>query len=101
MPTQDDEVFTHRHRIGHFLIEGFAVGTHVDNFVVEALAFEFGNAVVNRLYRHDHTCAAAKRIIVYTFLFIGGIVTQIVNMYFNQAFVYGAFHDRGLKRTSQ
>ena len=41
------------------------------------------NAVVNRLYHHDHSGTSAKLIIIDTFLFICSIIAQIMKMYFH------------------
>ena len=101
MAAKDDDVFVHRHGIGHFLVQCFSVRSHINYFVVMALAFQMRNAIVYRLDHHDHTGTAAKLIIIYTSLLVGGVISQIVKMHFYQSFFDSAFHNGSLKRASQ
>jgi hypothetical protein len=49
-----------------------------------------GNASVNGLYGHDHA-SPAIRIIVYAFLSVGRIITQVMKMNLHQSFVDSIF----------
>ena len=40
MPTKDDDVLLHRELVAQRLVEQLAVGAHVDDLVVVALAFQ-------------------------------------------------------------
>ena len=84
MATQDDDVFLHREFVGHGLIECFAIGRGEDYFVVIALCLECRNAIVDGLALHHHAGETTKGIVVHTAVLIGGIVTKVMDVDFNQ-----------------
>lgn len=54
-----------------------------------ALGRKCGNAVVNGLALHDHSRKAAERVVVHTAVFVLGVVTQAVEVDFNEPFFLG------------
>ena len=90
---QDDDVLLQREFVGHGLVKLLAVGGSEDNLVVVALAHQFGDAQVHGFALDNHTSRTAKRIVVHTTPAVGGVVTQIVDMYFHKSFFLPTTHD--------
>ena len=99
MAAKDDEVLFHGKMVAHRLIQKLAIGTHVDDFIVVALAFEVGDAVVDRLDHHHHARTGCKRIVVHLVVLVGAVVTEVMQANFHNAFVYSTFDDGFGKRS--
>ena len=93
MAAEDDDVLFHGELVAQRLVEHLAVGTHVDDLVVVPLALQVADAVVDRLYHHDHACSSGKRVVVYLMVLVGAVVSQVVKPDFHNALVDGAFDD--------
>ena len=89
MSAQDDEVFTKGERVGHRLVELFAVRCGENHFVVVPFRLQGRDAAVYRFALHHHARKAAERIVVHPAVLIRGIVAQVVQMDFHQAFLLG------------
>ena len=95
---EDNHVVEHRERVGHRLVELLAVGRSEDHLVVVALRFQCRDASVDGLALHHHSRRAAERVVVHTAVLVGGVVAQIVQMYFHQSFLLCACKDRGVDK---
>ena len=95
---EDNHVVEHRERVGHRLVELLAVGRGEDHLVVVALRFQRRDASVDGLALHHHSRRAAERVVVHTAVLVGGVVAQIVQMYFHQSFLLCACKDRGVDK---
>ena len=93
MSAQYYDVLEHGHFVGHFLVELLAVGRGEDNLVVFALAFQCGYAAVYGLALHYHAGEPAEGVVVHAAVLVGGVVAQVVHVYFNQSFLLGARQD--------
>ena len=87
------DVVEHRHAVGHFLVEDFAVRSGENHFVIVALRLQRAYAAVYRLYLYYHAGIASKGIVVDLAVAVGGVVAKIVHNYIHQPFVAGALDD--------
>ena len=93
MAAEYDDVFEHRHGVGHRLVEGLAVGRGEDHFVVVTLRFQVAYSAVNRLNLHHHSGFAAEGVIVDLAVAVGGVVAEVMDVDFHETLVLRAFED--------
>ena len=98
MPAKNNEISGKRKCICHFLIKLFTIGSSKYHLIVVTLCFQGIDTTLNRLDLHHHTGKTAKRIIIYTPIFIFGIITKIMNINFSKALVLSAFHNRTIEK---
>ena len=99
--TENDEILRHGQRVGERLVKLFTVGRGEDDFIIVSLRFERGDAVVNRLALHDHAGEAAEGVVIDAAVFVVGVVTKVVKMYFNQPAALRTGKDGGADKTLQ
>ena len=99
MPAENDEILGKGKSICHRLIELLTIGGRKDNLVVIPLGLQGVDTPLYRLYLHDHSGKAAKRIIVYTTVLIFRIITKIMDMYLCKPFILSTFHDGAVKES--
>ena len=95
--TENNEVALHREAVGHGLVELFTVGRGENHFVIVAFGLERCDAVVDGLALHHHSRKAAIGIVVDAAMFVGGVVTQVVHMNFDQSFFLRSRQDGGVE----
>ena len=95
--TENNEVALHREAVGHGLVELFTVGRGENHFVIVAFGLERCDAVVDGLALHHHSRKAAVGIVVDAAMFVGGVVTQVVHMNFDQSFFLRSRQDGGVE----
>ena len=98
MAAEDNQVFRQRQRVCHPLVELLAVGCHKNHLIVVAFRLQRGDATVHRLYLHNHTCLAAKRIVVDVAMLVKTVFAEIVHHDFRQSLVLSPFQNRAVQR---
>ena len=99
MPAKDNQIFVHRHAVGHFLIKLFSIGRSVNYFVVVSFTFQFCNNTVDRFNLQYHSGTETKGIIVHAAMFVGAVFAQVMHIKFYETFVAGTFHNRVVQWT--
>ena len=80
------------------LVELLAIWGCEYDLVIRPFFFQMVDATFYRLYLHDHTSKASKRVIVHPTILVIRIVSQIVYTNFSQSFVLGTLHDRAIEK---
>ena len=76
-----------------------AIGGGEDDFIIVALALEFGDEVVNGFYLHYHAGTSAERVVVGAAVLVGSVVTYVVDDYIGQSLFLGTRHDGAVEET--
>lgn len=90
---QHQDVVEHGQAVAELLVEPYAVGRGVDDRVVGPLGFQLFDAGGYGFRFHDHAGSSAKLVVVHLPVFAGGKVAQVMQVDFQQPFVFGPFHD--------
>jgi hypothetical protein len=86
MSAKDNDILIHRHCICHFLVQSFSVRRHVNNFIIGSFTFRWVMQA-SMVVRSWPCQPRPPGIIVYTFLSVGRIITQVMKMNLHQSFV--------------
>ena len=89
MAAQDDNVIKHGQLVGGLLVENLAIGSGENHFVIITLGAQGADGSVHRFNLYYHTGLAAKGIVVDFAVAIGGIIAEVVDVYFRQTLVAG------------
>ena len=92
MPTENNEIFSQRQRIGHRLIELLTIRSCKNYLVVFSFCLQSIDAALYGLYFHNHSGKPTKRIIIYPAILIFCIIAKIMNVDFCKPLILSAFH---------
>ena len=96
---QDDDVLLEGQFVGHPLVQDFAVGGHVNDFVVIPFGTELLDHPEYRLHHHDHAGVAAVTVVVHGEARPQAVLAEVVDMDFHQAFLDGPAGNGMAQRT--
>ena len=87
MATDHDQIAHQTQGIGIALIETLSIWCHVQHRLIVALALKFFYTGYNRFTLHHHAGASTVLIIIDLLVFAGTKFTQLMYMYFGNAFI--------------
>ena len=86
-PGGDDDVVEHRHVVGDCLRELFAIRRSEDDLVIVTLGLQRADGTVDGFALHHHAGKAPVGVVVHAPPFVKGVVSEVVEVDFCQAFL--------------
>ena len=89
----DDDILLEAEFVSHGLVELFAIRGCEYYLVIVAFGLEGCDASVERLALYEHASSSTEGVVVHTPVFVGSVVSEVVDMYFCQSFLLGSSED--------
>ena len=89
----DADILLEAEFVSHRLVDPFAIRGCEYYLVIVAFGLEGCDASVERLALYEHASSSTEGVVVHTPVFVGSVVSEVVDMYFGQSFLLGSSED--------